>query len=100
MHIDIQQTTPTAQPASFSLTESAAARINLFPNPTVESFTLENAEMVAAVRIFSLDGRQVSRIEAEPSQVYSLASQPAGSYIVVMENKKGDVVKSLEIRKQ
>ena len=69
--------------------EAAAARIKLYPNPTVESFTLENADMVSAIRIFSLDGRQVSRMEAEPSQVYSLAGQPTGSYIIVMENQKG-----------
>ncbi len=79
---------------------AAAARIKLYPNPTVESFTLENADMVSAVRIFALDGRQVSRFEAEPSQVYSLANQPAGSYIVVMENKQGQVVKSTEVSKR
>ncbi|MCC6279634.1 MAG: T9SS type A sorting domain-containing protein [Saprospiraceae bacterium] len=80
--------------------EAAAARINLFPNPTVESFTLENAEMISAIRIFSLDGRQVSRMEAEPSQAYSLANQPAGTYVVVMENKQGNYVKAIEVRKQ
>lgn len=80
--------------------EIAAADIKLFPNPTVESFTLENADMISAVRVFSLDGRQVSRFEAEPSQVYSLAGQPAGSYIVVLENAKGQVLRSMEVRKQ
>lgn len=79
--------------------QAAAAAIKLFPNPTVESFTLENADMIASVRIFALDGRQVSRFEAEPSQVYSLAGQPAGSYIVVMENAKGQVLRSVEVRK-
>ena len=80
--------------------EAAAARIKLFPNPTVESFTLENADLVSAIRIFSLDGRQVSRMEAEPSLVYSLAGQPTGSYIIVMENQKGQVLRSMEVRKQ
>ncbi len=79
--------------------QAAAAAINLFPNPTVESFTLANADMISAIRIFSLDGRQVSRFEAEPSQVYSLAGYPAGAYIVVMENAKGQVVRSVEVRK-
>jgi hypothetical protein len=80
--------------------QAAAANIKLFPNPTVESFTLENADIVSAVRIFALDGRQVSRFNAEPSQVYSLAGQSAGSYIVVLENKQGRVLRAVEVRKQ
>lgn len=80
--------------------EAAAANINLFPNPTAESFTLKNADLVSAIRIFTLDGRQITRTEAEPSQVYSLATQPAGTYIVVMENKQGNFVKAIEVRKQ
>lgn len=79
--------------------QAAAAGIKLFPNPTVESFTLSNADMIAAVRVFSLDGRQVSRFDAEPSQVYSLAGLTAGSYIVVLENEKGKVLRSMEVRK-
>lgn len=80
--------------------QAAAANIKLFPNPTVESFTLEHADMIAAVRIFGLDGRQVSRMEAEPSQAYSLAGLPSGSYIVALENGKGQVVRAMEVRKK
>lgn len=80
--------------------EAAAAQIKLFPNPTVESFTLDHADMIAAVRIFTLDGRQVARLTATPGQVYSLANQPGGTYIVVMENKQGNYLKSVEVHKQ
>ncbi len=80
--------------------EAAAANIRLFPNPTVESFTLENADQVAAVRIFTLAGRQVTRMNTVPSQVYSLAGQPAGSYIVALENAKGRVVRAMEVVKR
>ena len=57
-------------------------------------------DQVAAVRIFTLDGRQVTRMNTVPSQVYSLAGQPAGSYIVALENAKGRVVRAMEVVKR
>lgn len=77
------------------------ANVHLFPNPTTEGFTLENANEVAAVSVFSLDGRQVARfLQPTPDQRYSVADQPAGTYIVALLAKNGKVFQAVELRKQ
>ncbi|HRI58117.1 MAG TPA: T9SS type A sorting domain-containing protein [Saprospiraceae bacterium] len=76
-----------------------AANVKLYPNPVVESFTLENADAVSRIRVFSLDGRQVAVFAATSGQTYSLATQPVGAYIVALESKTGKVFQALEVRK-
>ena len=89
----------------FNTTTSAkdaqpAANVRLFPNPTTEGFALENAAEVAAVRIFALDGRQVASFEPSADQRYSVADQPAGTYIVALLAKNGKAFQAVELRKQ
>jgi hypothetical protein len=80
--------------------QTAAAQVKLYPNPTVDFFTLENAEVVAAIRVFSLDGRQTAYWTADTNQQYSLAGHNAGNYIVVLESKAGQALRAIEIVKQ
>lgn len=77
-----------------------AANVRLFPNPVVESFSLENAEEVSRVHVFSLEGRKVAIFEASADGNYSLAGQPAGSYLVALEGKNGKVFQAVQIKKQ
>lgn len=77
-----------------------AANVKLFPNPVVEYFSLENADNVAAVRVFALDGREVVRFDAVPGNTYSLLNQPAGNYVVALEDKNGVTFQASEIKKQ
>ncbi|MFN0174658.1 MAG: hypothetical protein ACKVU0_08440, partial [Saprospiraceae bacterium] len=44
-----------------STSELPAANVKLFPNPTTDFFTLTNAEEVASMRLFTIDGREVAR---------------------------------------
>ncbi len=76
-----------------------AANVKLYPNPVVESFSLENADEVSRVRVFSIDGRQVAIFTAAPGQTYSIADQPIGAYIVALESKTGKVFQAVEVRK-
>lgn len=75
------------------------ANVKLYPNPVVESFSLENAEEVSRVRVFSIDGRQVAIFAAAPGQTYSIADQPIGAYIVALESKTGKIFQAVEVRK-
>lgn len=77
-----------------------AANVRLFPNPVVESFSLENAEDVSRVHVFSLEGRQVAVFEASSDASYSLTGQPAGSYLVALESKDGKLFQAVQIKKQ
>lgn len=78
-----------------------AATVRLFPNPVTEGFALENADDVAGVRIYSLQGgRQVANFEPSADQRYSIVSQPAGTYIVALVAKNGKVFQAVEVHKQ
>ncbi len=76
-----------------------AANVKLYPNPVTEFFSLENAENVAAIRVFSLDGREVARFETNTSNFYSLQNQPAGNYVIALEDKNGQAFQAMDLRK-
>ncbi|MBV6440640.1 MAG: hypothetical protein EPGJADBJ_02312 [Saprospiraceae bacterium] len=76
-----------------------AANVKLYPNPVVESFSLDNAGEVSRIRVFSTDGRQVAVFNASAGQTYSLASQAAGTYVVALESKSGKIFQAIGIRK-
>ncbi len=78
-----------------------AATVRVFPNPVTEGFALENADDVAGVRIYSLQGgRQVANFEPSADQRYSVTNQPAGTYIVALVAKNGKVFQAVEVQKQ
>jgi Secretion system C-terminal sorting domain len=81
---------------SSSAKDLPAANVKLFPNPVTEYFSLENAENVATIRVFSLDGREVARFENANQNVYYLR-QPAGNYVIALEDKNGQAFQALEI---
>jgi subtilase family serine protease len=77
-----------------------AANVRLFPNPVIESFSLDQAEDVARLRVFALDGRKVATFDATTDNTYSLAGQPAGTYVVALESKSGKIFQAIEVKKQ
>lgn len=76
------------------------ATVKLFPNPTADFFTLENAEDVGSMRLFTLDGREVARFNASPDNTYSIAHHPAGNYVLSFEDKNGQLFQAVEIHKR
>lgn len=76
------------------------AAVKLYPNPFTDYFTLENADDVAAIRVFSVDGRQVDYLQANAAQRYSLNGLPTGAYILALENKEGRVLQTTTLRKE
>ncbi|MEI6407748.1 MAG: T9SS type A sorting domain-containing protein [Bacteroidota bacterium] len=86
-------------PPAAGVHDLPAATVKMFPNPTVDQFKLENADAVSAVRVFSLDGRQVAFLNATPDQQYSIANQPVGTYVLSLLDKNGRSFQALEISK-
>lgn len=80
--------------------ELPAANVKVFPNPTTEYFTLENAEDVGMLRLYTIDGREVAHFEAVSNQTYSIANQPVGNYVLSFEDKKGNLFQALELHKR
>jgi hypothetical protein len=75
------------------------AEVRLFPNPVVDFFVLEKAEHVRALRLLSVDGRQIARWDVSPDQTYALGDQPVGKYLLALEEKNGRVFQVVEIVK-
>jgi hypothetical protein len=80
--------------------ELPAATVRLFPNPTTDRVTLENAADVALMRLYTMDGREVARFEANAENSYSIANQPVGSYVLSLEDKFGRLFQAVEIQKR
>jgi hypothetical protein len=80
--------------------ELPAANVQLFPNPTTDFFTLTHAEEVASMRLFTLDGREVTRFEHSSDNTYSIANQPVGNYVLSFEDKSGQLFQAVEILKR
>ncbi len=76
-----------------------AAPVRLFPNPATSFFSLENAENVATIRVFSMDGREVKQFETAPGGQYPIEELPIGTYILSVQNRNGEIIGALELRK-
>lgn len=77
-----------------------SASVKLYPNPATDYFALEQAENVATIRVFTLDGREIARFEASANNVYPFQNQAAGTYVLALEDKNGNAFQALELRKQ
>ncbi|MBK9336651.1 MAG: T9SS type A sorting domain-containing protein [Lewinellaceae bacterium] len=76
------------------------ANVKVYPNPTAEYFQLENADAVRSIRMLALDSREVARFTANPGEQYSVAQQPAGTYILILEDQQGRAFQAAEIVKR
>jgi hypothetical protein len=74
-----------------------AAVVRAYPNPATDGVWLANADEVHAVRVLSLDGREVARFTAAPDGYYSLSGQPAGTYLLVLEDAYRRAFQVLEV---
>ncbi len=77
-----------------------AAIVKAYPNPTTDGFWLAQADEVRAVRVLTLSGHQVGRWVATPGQYYSLAEQPTGIYLIVLEDALGRAFQALEVARR
>jgi len=80
--------------------EAPKPKVKLYPNPSANFFRLENAEEVASMRLYTLDGREVARFENSKGNSYSIANQAVGNYILALEDKNGRLFQAVEIYKK
>lgn len=85
----------TTAPLSAKNPESWLSNAKIYPNPGAAYFMLENAEGVSALQLCHADGRLIRRFQANLQQRYDAADLPAGTYLVVLENDKGAVLRTL-----
>ncbi len=76
------------------------AQIKLFPNPASSFFSLEHGEKAAAIRVLSLEGREMLRFGNQGGKPFDIAQLPVGTYFVVLEDKNGTPFRALELQKR
>jgi hypothetical protein len=90
----------TFSPVSSTENPLSGPQVVVRPNPATDYLQLDHADRVAAVRIYALDGRLVSRREANASQRYNIQHLQAGNYVLVLEDDRERIIKALEIIKR
>lgn len=69
--------------------------LTLYPNPTADYFTINNAKEVVAVKIYDLSGKVVKSISGSVDNKFDVANLEKGIYTVYIETKSGTVSKKL-----
>lgn len=76
---------------SVGLTDPALTEIAVFPNPAKEKVTIQSAEPINAIELFSIAGELVYRRdqinEPGPFEI-DVAGQPKGTYLITIRNGK------------
>lgn len=69
---------------------SDRVKVNIYPNPAANNFTIESSEAVELIRVFDLHGRMVSEGAVNGTTVnYSLSNLEDGTYFVQFKTASG-----------
>jgi hypothetical protein len=74
--------------------------LRIYPNPASSYFQLSNADNIASVSIYSLVGRHLKKYHAFPGEKFYIGDLDRGMYLVRMENKQNEVIKTLRLSKR
>ena len=96
---DVSVNTPNCDFAT-SVQEIAEAKlVNVFPNPTSESFTLSNNDVVNQIDLYNNLGQKLKTFQFENGEYFNVTDLKAGIYSLVLKNKDGLTLHSLMLNK-
>lgn len=72
----------------------------IYPNPTTESFQLKNDASISSISIFNIVGREVKSFDHSPGMIHDVNVLRTGMYLVRLQDKNGEVVKSMRLSKR
>lgn len=72
----------------------------IYPNPTTESFQLKNDNSVSSISIYNIVGRLVKSFNHSDGMIHDVTTLRTGMYLVRLEDKNGDVLKSMRLSKK
>jgi hypothetical protein len=75
------------------------AVINLYPNPTVDFFQIDNDATVSSVQLFDIVGREVFNRNHTAGSQYDVSTLRNGMYLVRLMDDNGDLLKSTRLSK-
>lgn len=67
--------------------EQASAALQLFPNPSRNSFVVRGLLEKSPARVYALDGRLVKSLEASEGTVIDMSDMTAGMYLLSINGK-------------
>jgi hypothetical protein len=76
------------------------AEAKIFPNPTADYFTLDQVDGLQRVRVLDLTGREVAAFNAATTPTFQIGNQPAGQYIVTLEDETGKIIAIAQLNKK
>lgn len=74
--------------------EQSDSPLQLFPNPSHDSFIIRNLQGVSTARIYALDGRLVKSFEATEGMVVNIGELSSGMYLL---NVNGQTLKLMKL---
>ena len=72
----------------------------IYPNPSTEFIQIKNDSEVGSISIFNVVGRLVSTLNHTEGMVHDITALRTGMYLVRLENKNGEVIKSMRLSKK
>lgn len=76
------------------------AGVSFFPNPASDFVQLTNADPVAALRMYTMDGRLAAYRIATPDHRYDISTLQPGTYVLGLENAEGRLIQAMEVVRQ
>lgn len=77
--------TITVDPNYLATTETASEKINIYPNPIKDFFTLKWKETPKQIVVYDLSGKPIKTLNANSNQQYYISDLPKGVYILMIE---------------
>lgn len=85
---------------TFDQSKELTREIRVFPNPTVDRFTIDKDQDVATVAVFNILGAEMFTKRHTAGTSYEVSHLRRGVYLVRLLNVEGEMVKSIRLSKQ
>jgi len=83
-----------------SISEIEKANLKVFPNPTVDYFTITDNTVVRGVEIFNIVGKRMTSISFTNGKAVNVASLPNGLYLIRMLDEDQQILKTTRLTKR
>ena len=96
---DISTNTPNCNFGTSVQEIEEAKLVNVFPNPTSESFTLSNNDVIDQIDLYNNLGQKLKTFQFENGEYFNVTDLKAGIYSLVLKNKDGLTLHSLMLNR-
>ena len=81
---------------------ASKADLSVYPNPTTEYISVNdnNSDMIGHLVVFNLVGKKVKEFDYVKGETYYVADLPKGMYLVQIQNRNRDVLKTQKVDKR